>query len=175
MEFDFAEVLLQVMEKDASDLHLTAGSPPMIRERGQLNPLDDYPPVTPQVVREVIYSILTNDQRQRLVRTLCTNCKRRTLLSVHALEAAGITAAFDVEAYEPVGCGRCGGSGYKGRVGLYEVMPVSDEIRSLTIERKSAEEIRQIAIQQGMRPLREDGFDKVKHGLTSIAEVARVT
>src|SRR5918992_1507364 len=65
MEFDFAEVLLQVMERNASDLHLTAGSPPMIRHHGKLHALD-YPRLTPQVTREVIYSILTNDQRQRL-------------------------------------------------------------------------------------------------------------
>ena len=65
MEFDFAEVLLQVMERNASDLHLTAGSPPMIRHHGQLHALD-YPQLTPQDTREVIYSILTNDQRQRL-------------------------------------------------------------------------------------------------------------
>jgi twitching motility protein PilT len=65
MEFDFAEVLLQVMERKASDLHLTAGSPPMIRHHGRLHALD-YPKLTPQLTREVIYSILTNDQRQRL-------------------------------------------------------------------------------------------------------------
>jgi len=65
MDFDFAEVLLHVMEVDASDLHLTAGSPPMIRQRGSLSALD-YPNMTPQQVREVIYSILTNDQRQKL-------------------------------------------------------------------------------------------------------------
>ena len=65
MEFDFAEVLLQVMERNASDLHLTAGSPPMIRHHGRLHALD-YPRLTPQMTREVIYSILTNDQRQRL-------------------------------------------------------------------------------------------------------------
>ena len=65
MEFDFAEVLLSVMERQASDLHLTAGSPPMIRHHGKLHALD-YPSLTPQTTREVIYSILTNDQRQRL-------------------------------------------------------------------------------------------------------------
>jgi twitching motility protein PilT len=65
MDFDFAEVLLTVMERNASDLHLTSGSPPMIRERGQLLPLD-YPVLTPQLVREVVYSILSNDQRQKL-------------------------------------------------------------------------------------------------------------
>jgi len=65
MEFDFAEILLQVMERNASDLHLTAGSPPMIRQHGKLHALD-YPRLTPQTTREVIYSILTNEQRQRL-------------------------------------------------------------------------------------------------------------
>src|ERR671916_1266478 len=65
MDFDFAEVLLQVMERNASDLHLTAGSPPMIRHHGRLHAMD-YPHLTPQLTREVIYSILTNDQRQRL-------------------------------------------------------------------------------------------------------------
>jgi twitching motility protein PilT len=65
MEFDFAEVLLQVMERDASDLHLTAGSPPMLRLHGKLHAMD-YPKLTPQVTREVVYSILSNDQRQRL-------------------------------------------------------------------------------------------------------------
>jgi twitching motility protein PilT len=65
MELDFAEVLLEVMHQGASDLHLTAGAPPMLRKRGQLMALD-YPPLTPQTVREVVYSILTNDQRQRL-------------------------------------------------------------------------------------------------------------
>ena len=59
---------------------------------------------------------------QRLVRQLCTYCKQRTLLSVSSLERAGFNVAFDLEAYDPVGCSRCGGSGYKGRTGLYEVM-----------------------------------------------------
>jgi twitching motility protein PilT len=65
MNFDFADVLLEVLEKKASDLHLTAGAPPMVRVRGQLQELD-YPVLTPQDVRETIYSILTNDQRQKL-------------------------------------------------------------------------------------------------------------
>jgi type IV pilus assembly protein PilB len=111
---------------------------------------------------------------QRLVRTLCTHCKKRTLLSVDALEQAGFQAAFDVEAYEPAGCGRCSGTGFKGRTGLYEVMKMSEEIRALTIERASADEIMRVSIEQGMRPLREYGFDRVKNGVTSIAEIARV-
>src|SRR3954466_11469604 len=65
MDFDFYDVLLQVMERNASDLHLTAGAPPMIRHHGKLHALD-YPRLTPQLCREVIYSILTNDQRKKL-------------------------------------------------------------------------------------------------------------
>ncbi len=65
MDFDFADVLIQVMERKASDLHLTAGAPPMIRFHGQLHALD-FPRMTPQLCREVVYSILTNEQRQRL-------------------------------------------------------------------------------------------------------------
>jgi type IV pilus assembly protein PilB len=112
---------------------------------------------------------------QRLVRRLCVFCKRRTMLDVAALEAAGFQAAFAIEGYEPEGCPRCKGSGYKGRTGVYEVMWVTEEIRRLTVERTSADEIRAVALEQGMRPLREDGFDKVGHGITSVAEVARVT
>ncbi|NLT06344.1 MAG: type II/IV secretion system protein [Solirubrobacterales bacterium] len=111
---------------------------------------------------------------QRLARRLCPNCKTRTILDVGALREAGFAAAFDVEAYAPVGCARCGGTGYKGRVGIYEVMVVSDEIRDLTIARAAADEIAKVATSQGMRPLRDDGLEKVRQGLTSIAEVTRV-
>ena len=112
---------------------------------------------------------------QRLVRTLCTHCRRPTTLSQSALEVAGVGSGSDVEAFEPAGCSRCGGSGYKGRRGVYEVMRLSEEIRSLTVERASADAIRAVAIEQGMRPLRDDAFDRVKQGITSMAELARVT
>jgi type IV pilus assembly protein PilB len=112
---------------------------------------------------------------QRLVRQLCTHCKQPAILNVATLESAGFRAAFDVEAYQPMGCSRCGDTGYKGRCGLYEVMSVSDEIRALTIARASADEIAAMAREQGMRPLREDGFERIKQGITSVAEVARVT
>ena len=80
-----------------------------------------------------------------------------------------------MEAYQAKGCKRCSFSGYKGRVGLYEAMTVTKEIRELAIERASADRIAAIAIEQGMRTLQEDGIDKVRMGLTSIQEVARVT
>ncbi len=66
MSFDFADLLLEVIERNASDLHLTAGAHPTVRVRGALQPLEDYPVLTPELTREIVYSILTNDQRQRL-------------------------------------------------------------------------------------------------------------
>jgi type IV pilus assembly protein PilB len=112
---------------------------------------------------------------QRLVRVLCSHCKRETPLTPEALAAAGVSSELGMQAYEPVGCSRCKGSGYRGRTGLYEVMPLTDEIRHLAIARSSADEIAHVAVQQGMARLRADGLDRVAQGLTSIAEVARVT
>ncbi|TMK39306.1 MAG: type II secretion system protein GspE [Actinobacteria bacterium] len=112
---------------------------------------------------------------QRLARTLCGHCKQRTIIPAGALRANGFPATLDLEAYEPVGCRRCSGSGYRGRVGLYEVMEISPEIRDLALERRSADEIAQVAVRQGMRRMAEDGLDKVKQGRTSISEIARVT
>ena len=112
---------------------------------------------------------------QRLARRLCNYCKKRTVLTTEALKSANFhDAAFDIEAYEPVGCARCSHTGYKGRVGIYEVMTLSDEIREMTIERKDASLIGTKAVEQGMRLLRDDGLEKVRLGITSIAEVARV-
>jgi len=112
---------------------------------------------------------------QRLVRTLCGHCRRQITLSTSALEAAGLPAEHEIQAYEPVGCSRCKNSGYKGRRGVYEVMRVSEEIRSLTVERASADAIRAAAVREGMRLLRDDAFDRVRQGITSMAEMARVT
>jgi type IV pilus assembly protein PilB len=111
---------------------------------------------------------------QRLARMLCPYCKRRAIIPAPVLRDSGYKALVDLEAYEPVGCRRCGGSGYRGRVGLYEVMSVSQEIQKLALERRPAEEIRDLAVQQGMRRLRDDGLEKVRQGRTSIAEIARV-
>ena len=87
------------------------------------------------------------------------------MLSVVRAGARRLHRRLRRRAYEPVGCARCGHSGYKGRIGLYEVMPITDEIRELTVERASADEIREDRrSQQGMRPLRDDGFEKVKNG-----------
>jgi type IV pilus assembly protein PilB len=112
---------------------------------------------------------------QRLARMLCSHCKLRTIISADVLRDHGFHAQFDIEAYEPDGCVRCGSMGYRRRLGLFEVMSMSEEIRSLTLERASADRIAAVAVREGMRRLREDGLDKVKSGLTSMAEIARVT
>ena len=112
---------------------------------------------------------------QRLARTLCTGCKRRTVIPVAALTEAGFRAGADIEAYEPVGCGRCNQSGYRGRTGLYSVMVMSERLRDMTIAGEPESQIADAAREEGMLTLREDGLEKVREGLTSIAEVARVS
>jgi type IV pilus assembly protein PilB len=111
---------------------------------------------------------------QRLARLLCEECKRRTTITSDVMRANGFNVGLDLEAYEPVGCARCGGSGYKGRIGLYEVMWVSETIRGLAVAREPSENIAHAAVHEGMMRLREDGLEKVRRGLTSIAEIARV-
>jgi type IV pilus assembly protein PilB len=112
---------------------------------------------------------------QRLARKLCPDCKRRTIVPASVLCDHGFRAKFDIEAYEPVGCSRCNGMGYRGRIGLYEVMTMSEALREKTLSRASADQIGTEAVAEGMRRLRDDGLDKVKTGLTSMAEIARVT
>jgi type IV pilus assembly protein PilB len=112
---------------------------------------------------------------QRLARKLCQFCKERQIISSDVLRANGIRSQFDMEAYSAQGCPRCGYSGYKGRIGLYEVLSVTEEIRKLALARAPAPEINELAVRQGMRMLRDDGLEKVRLGMTSIAEVTRVT
>ncbi len=126
--------------------------------------------IEPFLVASAIDCVLA----QRLVRMLCPSCKQRAIIPAETLRENGYRALVDLEAYEPVGCRRCGGTGYRGRLGIYEVMTVTPEIRKMTLERRPAEEIKELAIRQGMRCLRDDGLDKVREGRTSIAEIARV-
>jgi type IV pilus assembly protein PilB len=112
---------------------------------------------------------------QRLARQLCTHCKKRTVIPQQALIDAGFQIGGDMEAYEPVGCSRCTRSGYRGRIGLYSVMLMSDRLKEMTINGASEAEITEVARAEGMVTLREDGLAKVRAGVTSIAEVARVS
>ena len=109
---------------------------------------------------------------QRLVRMLCPHCKRPANLPLSVLEEHGLT---DIQPYEAVGCARCSNTGYRGRVGIYEVMSVTEEIRTQILQHASVDEIAATAAQQGMRRLHEDGIDKVRAGLTSLEEIQRMT
>ena len=114
---------------------------------------------------------------QRLVRRLCTNCKAENPLPAPALTQAGFSPE-DAKTVVPMkgkGCDKCNNTGYKGRVGLYEVMEITDELRELVLVGASAVELRRKAIEEGMLTLRQSGLRKVKDGLTSIEEVARET
>ncbi len=107
---------------------------------------------------------------QRLVRHVCPSCRRAARIPGQHVGLEG----GEVDVFEAVGCGRCRQTGYRGRLGLYEVMTVSDEIRSLIVSRAAAQEIRRVAVQQGMRTLRDDGLAKVRAGETTVVEIERV-
>jgi type IV pilus assembly protein PilB len=111
---------------------------------------------------------------QRLARLLCAACKRRVVVSQSALTEAGFRVGTDLEAYEPVGCQRCHGSGYRGRLGIYSVMVLSERIKEMVVNLAPEAEIARIAIEEGMLTLRQSGLEKVRSGLTSVEEVSRV-
>jgi type IV pilus assembly protein PilB len=109
---------------------------------------------------------------QRLVRALCQHCKQPQNVPAAVLAELGLAGA---EPLEPVGCSRCSGSGYRGRVGIYEVMTVSERVRTLILEHASVDDMVAVALDEGMLRLRDDGMQKVRDGATSIAEVERMT
>ena len=112
---------------------------------------------------------------QRLARRLCERCRKPVTLSAEVLRANGFHAIDDVQAFDAVGCGSCSGSGYRGRVGIFEVMSMSDAVREHVLARDAATAIAATAVTEGMRRLRDDALEKIRAGLTSAAEAARVT
>ncbi len=116
-------------------------------------------------------------QAQRLIRRVCKDCKREHPTPVEALVEVGFSAdeAKKLKTYKGKGCATCNNTGYKGRIGLYEVMEISDEIRELILIGASALELRKKAIDDGMVTLRESGLHKIRNGLTTLEEVVRET
>jgi type IV pilus assembly protein PilB len=113
---------------------------------------------------------------QRLVRKLCERCKERVEIEREILEGMEFPFALASEGlhfYKAVGCRRCGGSGYRGRTGIYELMVISDEIRKMILLRSSAGEISRVAESQGMVRLRDDGLLKAAKGITTIEEALK--
>jgi general secretion pathway protein E len=115
---------------------------------------------------------------QRLVRRLCPQCRKEVPFT--GLDGAGPEVGLQngeslATVWETVGCGACSGTGYLGRVGIYEFLPVTSEICKIIVQRADANAIRNLAVEQGMRLLRDDGWEKVRRGITTLAEVLRVT
>jgi type IV pilus assembly protein PilB len=116
-------------------------------------------------------------QAQRLIRRICKDCKQEHQVPAEALVEVGFSAeeVKSMKTYKGKGCATCNNTGYKGRIGLYEVMEITDEIRELILIGASALELRKKAIDDGMITLRESGLHKIRAGVTTLEEVVRET
>jgi type IV pilus assembly protein PilB len=114
---------------------------------------------------------------QRLVRKICTECKEVEKVPVNSLVNIGFSPeeAKELVCYHGKGCQNCSDTGYRGRLAIYEVMPVGEELRELILQGVSADELKKRAISLGMRSLRMSGLQKIKEGLSSIEEVVNTT
>src|SRR3990167_727826 len=124
----------------------------------------------------LIASSVTLVIAQRLVRKLCPNCKVKYKPDPAVLKSLGLTEkdAESITFYKPVGCKECSETGYKGRLAIFEMMPMSNDIAKLTVQRADAKVIQDAAVKEGMTLLVQDGLDKIKEGLTSVDEVLSV-
>ncbi|MGB9720432.1 MAG: type IV-A pilus assembly ATPase PilB [bacterium] len=125
----------------------------------------------------LVASALILIQAQRLVRRICPNCKEQIKVSPKLLEDANISPDTfpDGIVYKGKGCSNCNQTGYKGRIGLYEVMPISPTLRAMILKGASSDEVAKQAKEEGMKTLRDDGIDKIKKGITTIEELMRET
>jgi type IV pilus assembly protein PilB len=125
----------------------------------------------------LVSSALVLIQAQRLVRRICPKCREKVEADTRILEEAGIPKGTfpDNMVYKGKGCTNCNQTGYKGRIGLYEVMPISPDIRQLILKGGSSDDIAKQAVKENMITLRDDGIEKVKQGVTSIEELMRET
>ncbi len=114
---------------------------------------------------------------QRLARKICPNCKEEVAVPAQALLDVGMNEEDigTTTCYRGTGCANCADTGFKGRVALYEVMPIGDELKELILNGASAMELKETAIQCGMQTLRMAGIEKIKEGVTTLEEVVRVT
>jgi type IV pilus assembly protein PilB len=124
----------------------------------------------------VTASALLGVVAQRLVRRLCVHCRRQYTPPADVLRSLGISEAdaASIPFYKAVGCDQCNHTGYRGRIGIYEVMRVTDKLRRLIASRAPEEQVRDAAIAGGMVSLGEDGLAKVKSGITTAEELLRV-
>ncbi len=139
---------------------------------GAITRLDDMG-VKPYLVASTLRAVLA----QRLIRTLCPDCRQPYQPGSDGLEAFGrnATQTEGISFYQAKGCEQCHFTGYKGRIGIFELLVLDDEMRGLISEQPDASKIRQMACKKGMHSLREDGWIKAAQGKTTLAEVLRVT
>lgn len=110
---------------------------------------------------------------QRLVRRLCPNCKRERSVLAHELEYLGVTDK-NVKVFEPVGCQRCNGTGYYDRIGVFEIMEITPELKAMISHKATTDELRDAALSHGMKTMRDSARDLVLEGVTSITEMQRI-
>ncbi len=139
---------------------------------GTINRLVDIG-IKPFLVASAVRTIMA----QRLVKTICKKCKKPYKWSDQELSEAGVDPAemAGIQTYMGSGCPKCGGSGYKGRMGLYEVLTLDRVMKQAVIDRAPATKLRILAVKNGMRTLRMDAVEKFKQGITTLEEVTRVT
>jgi len=128
--------------------------------------------VEPFLISSSVIGVLA----QRLARTICAHCKEAYTPPVEALQRLGLKPeqGEEIVFYRGRGCDRCKGAGYKGRIGIYELMPMSEPVRELVLKGASAAQLRDQAIVEGMKTLADDGILKVLEGVTTIDELLRV-
>jgi type IV pilus assembly protein PilB len=114
---------------------------------------------------------------QRLARVVCSGCREPVELPPQAWLDIGVgrDEIGSFSCFHGVGCPQCNGTGYRGRIALYEVMPMSEELRDLVLNGASASEVKRCAVNLGMKTLRQSGIGKLKEGVTTVGEVVRVT
>ncbi len=129
--------------------------------------------VEPFLITSTLNAVLA----QRLVRRLCPQCRTTTVLAREAIESLGLDAAAmgGMQFYKPHGCSACGNTGFRGRIALFELLEMDDEISRLILVRAEAREVHRAAVAAGMRTMLADGIAKAQAGLTTVEEILRVT
>ncbi len=127
--------------------------------------------IEPYLVSSSLVGVLA----QRLVRRICPDCRQAYEPPTHELRELGLGDDSKQLFYVGAGCAKCFDTGYRGRTGIYELMTISEDIREMVYQRQTAGAIKKVALDSGMQTLRMDGARKVTAGVTTIAEVLRVT
>lgn len=127
--------------------------------------------VEPYLIADSVIGVIA----QRLVRRLCPKCKKSRMATEVELEALGLPEDQEAVVYEPVGCHMCNNTGYYGRIGVYEIMEITPELKEIISKHGNANEIKEVALQQGMRTLHMSAAKYVLSGVTSISEMKRIS